>query len=64
MSQLEAFYRQLKDTKRTYPRTATIYSLIAAQPHKTPDNIAVAWNDKQQTYAALDVKNSSLAEQL
>ncbi len=52
------------DAKLDYPRNKTISDLIENQVEKTPDNIAVIFQDQQLTYRELNEKANSLAHYL
>jgi natural product biosynthesis luciferase-like monooxygenase protein len=51
-------------TAMDYPRDATIHHLVAAQVQRTPDALAVTFDDASLTYAALDRRARHLAAQL
>jgi amino acid adenylation domain-containing protein len=58
---------QLKDWNQTetdYPKDKTIVDLFQEQVEKTPDNIAVAFEDQQLTYRELNRKANQLAHYL
>ena len=48
-------------TDKKYPRDKTIQQLFQEQVEKTPDNIAVVYEDKQLTYQELNQKSNQLA---
>jgi amino acid adenylation domain-containing protein/non-ribosomal peptide synthase protein (TIGR01720 family) len=50
-------------TRVDYPQTC-IHQLFAAQVEKTPDSIAVVWENQQITYKELDIKSNQLARYL
>lgn len=52
------------DTKAEYPKDKTIYKLFEEQVEKTPENIAVVFEDKKLTYRQLNEKANSLARVL
>ena len=52
------------DTRIEYPKDKTIQELFEAQVEKTPDNIAVIFEDKKLTYRELNEKSNSLARVL
>ncbi|MBX4266311.1 non-ribosomal peptide synthetase [Clostridium estertheticum] len=52
------------DTKKEYPKDKTIYELFEDQVEKTPNNIAVVYEDKKLTYRELNEKSNSLAREL
>ncbi len=49
------------DTKLDYPKNKTIVNLFEEQVAKTPDNIAVVFEDKKLTYRELNEKANQLA---
>lgn len=49
------------NTKMDYPRNKTIVQLFEEQVEKTPDNIAVVFEDKKLTYKELNQKANGLA---
>ena len=49
------------DTKTDYPKDKTIVDLFVEQAAKTPDNIAVVFEDIQLTYRELDQKSNQTA---
>ncbi len=49
------------NTKTNYPREKTIQQLYEEQADKTPDNIAVVFNEKQLTYRELNKKANTIA---
>ncbi len=57
---LEAF----NSTAADYPRDKTIVELFERQVDKTPDSIAVVFEDEQLTYAQLNARANSLADKL
>ncbi|GMQ55845.1 hypothetical protein AN1V17_02370 [Vallitalea sediminicola] len=52
------------NTKIEYPRNKTIQELFEIQAEKTPDNIAVVFEDNKLTYKELNEKANSLAKLL
>lgn len=52
------------NTKVDYPRDKTIVDLFEEQVEKTPDNVAVVFNDEKLTYRELNEKANSLANYL
>ena len=60
----ERVIKKFNDTYAEYPRERTIAQLFEEQVKKTPDNIAVVYEDKQLTYAELNQKANSLASKL
>ncbi|MBR1892401.1 MAG: amino acid adenylation domain-containing protein, partial [Lachnospiraceae bacterium] len=51
-------------TETEYPRDKTVVELFEEQVKKTPDNIALAFEDNKLTYAELNEKANSLAHKL
>jgi amino acid adenylation domain-containing protein/non-ribosomal peptide synthase protein (TIGR01720 family) len=49
------------DTHGDYPIDSTIYQLFEQQADKTPDHIAVIYEEQQYTYARLNAKANQLA---
>lgn len=52
------------NTNVDYPRDKTIVDLFEEQVRKTPDNIAVVFEDKKLTYKELNEKSNQLARHL
>ena len=55
---------EFNNTKVDYPRDKTIVDLFEEQVEKTPDNIAVVFEDQQLTYRELNEKANQLARYL
>jgi amino acid adenylation domain-containing protein len=55
---------EFNDTKTSYPKDKTIKELFEEQVEKTPNNIAVVYEDKQLTYKELNERANSLARVL
>ncbi|MCS4459771.1 non-ribosomal peptide synthetase, partial [Clostridium botulinum] len=55
---------EFNDTKIDYPRDNTIQEMFELQVEKTPDNIAVIFEDKKLTYKELNEKSNQLARVL
>ena len=49
------------DTRADYPKTKTIHALFEEQVRKTPDTIAVVFEDEKLTYRQLNEKANKLA---
>ena len=52
------------DTKREYPKDKCIHELFETQVEKTPDAIAVVFEDQQLTYRELNSRANQLAHYL
>ncbi len=52
------------NTKTDYPKDKTIHQLFEEQVEKTPDNIAVVYEDKRLTYKELNERANQLARLL
>jgi natural product biosynthesis luciferase-like monooxygenase protein len=52
------------DTAAAYPKDKTIVDLFEEQAAKTPDNIAVVFEDRELTYRELNEKSNQLARYL
>ena len=55
---------EFNNTKAEYPKNKTIHGLFEEQAERTPDNIAVVFEDKKLTYKELNEKSNSLARVL
>ncbi|PJI07373.1 MULTISPECIES: non-ribosomal peptide synthetase [Clostridium] len=55
---------EFNDTKASYPRGKTINELFEEEVEKTPDNIAVVFEDKKLTYKELNERANSLGRTL
>ncbi|MBN3360519.1 non-ribosomal peptide synthetase, partial [Clostridium botulinum] len=55
---------KFNDTKVDYPKNKTIQELFEEQVEKTPNNIAVVFEDKKLTYKELNEKSNQLARVL
>ncbi|WP_346962014.1 amino acid adenylation domain-containing protein [Clostridium sp.] len=55
---------EFNDTKINYPKDKTIHELFEYQVEKTPDNIAVVFEDKKLTYKELNEKANCTARVL
>ncbi|MGB7605872.1 MAG: amino acid adenylation domain-containing protein [Lutisporaceae bacterium] len=60
----EQIVNSFNATEMEYDRKKTIHQLFEEQAEKTPDNIAVAFEDKQLTYMELNEKANQLARLL
>lgn len=52
---------EFNDTARDYPKDKTVIDLFEEQVEKTPNNIALVFEDKEMTYKELNDKANSLA---
>ena len=52
------------DTKKEYPSNKTIHELFEEQVERTPNNIAVTYEDQRLTYMELNARINSLAKVL
>lgn len=59
----EILYK-FNDTKSDYPKEKNIIDLFEEQAKKTPNNIAIVFEDKKLTYKELNEKANGLAKQL
>lgn len=55
---------EFNDTKMEYPRDKTVAQLFEEQVEKTPDKIAVVFEDEKLTYRELNEKSNQLANYL
>ena len=55
---------EFNDTKAEYPKDKTIHQLFEEQVERTPDNIAVVYEDSKLTYRQLNEKANQLARSL
>lgn len=55
---------EFNNTKLEYPTDKTIYELFEEQAQKTPNNIAIAFEDQTITYKELNIKVNRLANQI
>jgi len=55
---------EFNDTKTGNPRDKCIHQLFEEQAERTPDNIAVVFEDQQLTYAELNTRSNQLARYL
>ncbi|RKI64410.1 amino acid adenylation domain-containing protein [Corallococcus sp. AB049A] len=60
----EQVLRGWNDTRVEYPRGATLHQLFEAQAERTPEAIAVQFEDQRLTYAQLDARANQLAHHL
>jgi amino acid adenylation domain-containing protein len=55
---------QWNDTAAEYPRHQCLHELVAAQATRTPDAVAIVYQDTQLTYAELNANANRLAQHL
>jgi amino acid adenylation domain-containing protein len=55
---------EFNDTKTDYPEDKCIQQLFEEQVERTPDNVAVVFEDRQLTYAQLNARANQLAHYL
>ncbi|NET17752.1 MAG: AMP-binding protein, partial [Okeania sp. SIO1H6] len=55
---------EFNQTQVDYPKDLCIHEIFAAQVEKTPDNIAVVFEEQQLTYAELNARANQLARYL
>ncbi|MBH8561812.1 amino acid adenylation domain-containing protein [Nostoc sp. CENA67] len=55
---------EFNQTQTDYPANKCIHQLFAEQVERTPNNIAVAFNNQQLTYAELNARANKLAQYL
>jgi amino acid adenylation domain-containing protein/thioester reductase-like protein len=55
---------ELNNTQTNYPQTQCIHHLFEQQVERTPDNIAVVFENQQLTYAELNARANQLAHYL
>ncbi|MGO4295021.1 amino acid adenylation domain-containing protein, partial [Chitinophaga sp. RAB17] len=60
----EQLLMTFNNTATDYPRDSTIVSLFEAQVKKTPDNIALVFENQELTYAQLNEKANQLGDYL
>lgn len=58
------FYKALNHTAKLFPDDQSLHELIAKQAERTPDSIAVMWQEQSQTYAELDACSDQVALRL
>ncbi|URZ15357.1 non-ribosomal peptide synthetase [Clostridium felsineum] len=56
--------KNFNDTKAEYPKDKTVVDLFEEQVEKTPDNIALIFEDNQLTYSELNRKVNQVARKL
>ncbi len=56
--------REFNDTAAEFPKDKTIHQIFEEQAEKTPDNIALVFNDETMTYKQLNEKANRLAHTL
>ena len=53
-SERQQLLQEWNDTRRSYPQDSAVHDLFAAQVVRTPDAVAVVFNENQMTYAELN----------
>ena len=66
MNQLETarHYEQMNCTRVEFNAAVLLHDLISSQVAKTPERIAVVWDDRQLTYAELNALSDQIAQRL
>ncbi|MCK4258179.1 MAG: amino acid adenylation domain-containing protein [Halanaerobiales bacterium] len=64
LEEREQLLVEFNNTQTDYPKDMTIYQLFEKQVKRTPDNIAIEYNDQQLTYRQLNEKTNQLARRL
>ncbi|WP_164779421.1 non-ribosomal peptide synthetase, partial [Paenibacillus kobensis] len=62
--EFDQIIHNFNDTAAEYPSGKTVVGLFEEQVQKTPDNIAVVFEDAQLTYAQLNSRSNQLAREL
>ena len=60
----EKILQEFNDNQRDYPCNKTLHQLFEEQVNRTPDNIALVFEDKHLTYRELNEKSNKLARTL
>jgi amino acid adenylation domain-containing protein/non-ribosomal peptide synthase protein (TIGR01720 family)/FkbM family methyltransferase len=55
---------EFNNTKRDYSRESCLHELFEQQAARTPDNVAVVFNEQQVTFAELNARSNQLARHL
>jgi amino acid adenylation domain-containing protein len=55
---------EFNNTQRDFPRETCVHQLFEEQVERTPDNVAVVFEDRQLTYAQLNARANQLAHHL
>ncbi len=63
-AEYDLMINKFNDTAMEYPRDKCVHELFMEQASKTPDKIALVFEDKQFTYKQLDEMSNSLAHYL
>ncbi|MDM8548422.1 amino acid adenylation domain-containing protein [Desulfobacterales bacterium HSG2] len=63
-SEKRKLFVEWNDTKADYPKDKCIHQLFEEQAEKTPDSVAVVFEDEQLTYKTLNAKSNQLAHYL
>jgi len=60
----EEIIAKVNHTERAYPRDRVIHDLFSGQARRTPEAVAVEYEDRQLTYRELDERSNRLAHHL
>jgi amino acid adenylation domain-containing protein len=63
-NELHQLMTQWNETQIEYPKDKCIHQLFEEQVKRTPNNLAVAFDDQQLTYAELNIRANQLAHHL
>ena len=63
-TEIEEIIEKFNDTYIEYPREKCVHELFTQQVQKTPDKVALVFEDKEFTYKQLDEMSNSLAHYL
>ncbi|HKX85593.1 MAG TPA: amino acid adenylation domain-containing protein, partial [Flavobacterium sp.] len=63
-NEIKQVIADFNDTEADYPKDKTIVDLFEAQVEKTPDNIAVVFEETKLTYSELNFKTNQLGQYL
>ncbi|MED1910401.1 non-ribosomal peptide synthetase [Brevibacillus laterosporus] len=64
LQEKELLLQTFNDTVENYPREKTIYQLFESQVERTPEQVAVVYEDEQLTYRELNEQANQLARTL
>ena len=63
-SEQEQLFRKWNNTQADYPQNLCLHQLFEEQVKKTPDNIAVSFENRQLTYQQLNQRANQVAHHL